>query len=308
MPRTSYAKFLVTTEAPTARGRAWMSETMFALTNDDAGGGNPHLFEELLDFLAEQEVPATFFVVPMSGGNPLVEKPAWMTLLQRALDEGHDLQLHAYDHSSTFEFGVPPGFMLDIIPEAKTRWETDPDAVRAKHTLQLMTDRLRRSKEGFEQALGFSPQGFRGPCLSMSDNTYRALAENGLTWSSNRVVNPMGWRYINRDYDAGEPWQPDVAPHPYRYKAGLIEIPMISEYTWYLEEGDIDIHFDLVRRDYDRVREVGGTFVTLSHYYAMTGEWTAGLRVYERLFAYTRELGDVQFCTLTELLEQYDVD
>jgi peptidoglycan/xylan/chitin deacetylase (PgdA/CDA1 family) len=180
--------------------------------------------------------------------------------------------------------------------------------VSSEHTLELMTERVRKSKAGFERALGFSPQGFRGPCLSMSDNTYQALADNGLRWSSNRVVNPMGWRYINRDYDAGEPWQPDVPPHPHRYKAGLIEVPMVSEYTWYLEEGDTDIHYDLIKSDYDRVREVGGAFVTLSHCYALTGEWSAGLRVYERLFAHARRLGDVRFCTLSDLIEGYPVD
>jgi peptidoglycan/xylan/chitin deacetylase (PgdA/CDA1 family) len=281
---------------------------MFCLTNDDAGGHDPHLFEELLDFLEVQDVPATFFVVPMSGGKALTDKPEWLDLLRRAAGEGHDLQLHAYDHSSTFEFGVPPGFMLDIIPDAKARWEKEPEAVKAEHTLELMRERVRKSKEGFERALGFSPKGFRGPCLSMSDNTYQALAENGIEWSSNRVVNPMGWRYINRDYDAGEPWQADVPPHPYRYKAGLIEIPMVSEYTWYLQEDDIERHFDLIKSDFDRVRELEGVFVTLSHYYAFTGEWAAGQRVYERLFAYARELGNVRFCTLTEMLESYDLE
>ena len=278
---------------------------LFALSNDDAGGDNPHLFEELLDFLSDQQVVATFFVVPKSRGMPLDQKPEWMDLLRRALDEGHELQLHAYDHSSTFEFGVPPDFMLDIIPDAKARWEREPEVVRADHTLELMRDRVRWSKDIFERSLGYSPKGFRGPCLSMSDNTYQALADNGIRWSSNRVVNPMGWRYINRDYDAGEPWQEDVPPHPYAYKAGLIEIPMVSEYTWYLAEGDVDTHYELIRQDYDRVKEVGGTFVTLSHYYAMTGKWATGLRVYERLFAYAREQGNVRFCTIGQLLEAY---
>ena len=45
-------------------------------------------------------------------------------------------------------------------------------------------------------------------------------------------------------------------------------------------------------------------FVALSHYYAMTGEYAAGLEVYRRLFAYARELGDVRFCTVSELLAQ----
>ena len=41
-----------------------MAEMLFAFTNDDAGRQQPELFAELLDFLDEQQVPATFFVVP----------------------------------------------------------------------------------------------------------------------------------------------------------------------------------------------------------------------------------------------------
>jgi peptidoglycan/xylan/chitin deacetylase (PgdA/CDA1 family) len=281
-----------------------VNETLFALTNDDAGGQQPESFRELLDFLARWEVPATFFVVPASGGKPLDQKPEWLNLLHRALDEGHELQLHAYDHSSTFEFGVPPGFMLDIIPEAKARWKCEPEAIQADHTLERMRDRIARGKEIFHRALGYEPRGFRGPCLSMCDNTYQALADHGIRWSSNLVVNPMGWRYINKNYDAGEPWQPDVPPHPFVYKAGIIEVPMVSEYTWFLKEEDLDRHFNLMKDDFDRVRHVSGTFVALSHYYAMTGEWSTALRVYERIFDYAREQGNVRFCTISQLLER----
>ena len=52
-----------------------MSEMPFVLTNDDAGGQHPELFRELLDFLAAQRVPATFFVVPAARNKPLDEKP-----------------------------------------------------------------------------------------------------------------------------------------------------------------------------------------------------------------------------------------
>ncbi len=279
-----------------------MPDQLFALTNDDAGGQDPHLFRQLLDFLAAHEVVATFFVVPQAGGKPLDDKPQWLALLERARREGHELQLHGFDHSSTFEFGVPPDFMLDIIPEAKARWQREPEAIRAEHTLEAVRARIARGKEIFARALGFEPHGFRGPCLSMCDATYRALAEHGFRWASNLVVNPMGWRYVQRRYDAGEPWQADVPPHPIPYRHGIIEVPMVSEYTWYLRDEDVERHYALMRSDYDRVREVGGVFVTISHYYAMTGEWAAGLRVYERIFAHARGEG-VRFCTLSQLLD-----
>jgi len=75
-----------------------MAETLLALTNDDAGGEQSERFRELLDFLAEQEVPTTFFAVPAQGGKSLDPKPEWMALLHRALDEGHELEIHGFNH------------------------------------------------------------------------------------------------------------------------------------------------------------------------------------------------------------------
>lgn len=284
-----------------------MTTTYFVLTNDDPGMQEPECFAELLDFLAGQHVPATFFVVPFAGQQPLDEKPHWVELLQRALDEGHEVQHHGYTHSTPFEFGVPPGFMLDIIPDAKARWQQEPGSIMPNHAYELLVDRLQQGRMIFERTLGITPRGFRSPCLAVCDNLYQALHDLDFEFSSNLVINPMGWRYINRDYDAGEPWDPQLPPHPYRRPAGLVETPIHSEYTWYLAEADIDRHFELAKADFDRARRAAQPFVALSHYYAMTGKWAAGLRVYERLFDYARQQGDVRFVTLSQLVERFPV-
>lgn len=280
-----------------------MAETLFVLTNDDPGGQEPELFAELLDFLREQAVPATFFVIPNAGGESLEHKPRWVELLHRALDEGHELQHHGYVHTA-FEFGVPPPFMLDIMPESKAQWQRDPAPFTAQHTQAILTDKLAKGREIFQKTLGYAPQGFRAPCVAICDNMYTALHALDFQWSSNLVVNPMGWRYINRHYDAGEPWQSTFVPRPYHHASGVIEAPVHSEYTWYLTEAEIDRHFALAKADFDRARQAGDPFVAMSHYYAMTGPWSAGLRVYERLFAYARELGNVRFVTLSQMLEK----
>jgi len=280
-----------------------MAETLFVLTNDDPGAQEPELFAEFLDFLADQQVPATFFVIPASGGESLTQRPRWLELLHRALNEGHELQHHGYVHTA-FEFGVPPDFMLDIMPESKAAWLRDPAPFAAQHTQEILTDKLVKGREIFRQTLGYEPLGFRAPCVAICDNMYAALHDLGFQWSSNLVINPMGWRYINRDYDAGEPWQTAFSPRPFHHAAGLIEAPVHSEYTWFLTEDDIDRHFELAKRDFDRARAAGDPFVAMSHYYAMTGKWSAGLRVYERLFAYARALGDVRFVTLSQMIAE----
>jgi peptidoglycan/xylan/chitin deacetylase (PgdA/CDA1 family) len=276
--------------------------TIFAFTNDDPGMQQPELFAELLDFLADQGVPGTFFVVPYAGQQPLDAKPAWVALLQRALADGHELAHHGYTHETPFEFGVPPGFMLDIIPDAKTRWQSNPASVAPLHTAEVLRHKLEAGRVIFQRTLGFIPTGFRSPCLGMCDTTYATLADMGFQWSSNQVINPRGWRYINRDYAAGEPWTPGLPPRPFRHAAGVTEIPMHSEYTWYLTEDDVERHFQLAKADFDRAHANGDAFVALSHYYAMTGQWATGLRVYEKLFDYARQQGDVQFVTLSQLV------
>jgi peptidoglycan/xylan/chitin deacetylase (PgdA/CDA1 family) len=280
-----------------------MGETVFVLTNDDAGAQEPELFAELLDFLAEQAVPATFFVIPAAGGEPLDQRPRWLELLHRALHEGHELQHHGFVHTA-FEFGVPPNFMLDIMPESKAQWERDPAPFTAQHTQAILTDKLSKGREIFRKTLGYESLGFRAPCVAICDNMYTALHDLGFQWSSNLVINPMGWRYINRDYDADESCQTAVPPRPFLYPSGLIEAPVHSEYTWYLTDEDIDRHFELAKRDFDRAHQAGDAFVAMSHYYAMTGKWSAGLRVYERLFAYAREVGNIRFATLGQLVAE----
>lgn len=282
-----------------------MTETLFAFSNDDAGMQEPALFADLLDFLDEQRVPATFFVVPHAADRPLDQKPEWVGLIQRALDSGHDLQHHGFNHATCFEFGIPPYFMLDILPPAvQAAYAQRPEQFTQQHVYTALRDKLEQGREILTRLFGYVPRGFRAPCLAMCDNSYAALQDLDFQWSSNQVVNPMGWYYINRDYDRGEPWQPTVPPHPFLLHPPLLEAPIHSEYTWYLTPDDIDRQFALIQADFDRTRAAGGAFVVLSHYYAMTGQWAAGLEVYRRLFAYARAMGDVRFVTLNQLVAE----
>src|SRR5262245_17208813 len=192
--------------------------------------------------------------------------------------------------------------MLDIIPDAKARWQSNPGSVTVNHTYAILRDKLEQGRAILERTFGYTPRGFRSPCLGVCDNLYTALHDLDFAWSTNQVINPMGWRYINRDYAAGEPWTAGLPPHPYRHPSGIIEAPMHSEYSWFLETGDVDRHFALAKADFDRARQNGHPFVALSHYYAMTGQWATGLRLYERLFDYARSQGNVRFLTLGQLV------
>lgn len=280
-----------------------MTETYVVFTVDDVGMQKPEPCAELLDFLAVHDVPATLFTVPAWRGKSLEKRRRWLELLDRAIDHGHEIQHHGWTHAA-FEFGVPPPFMnLAEASSTSRRWRRSAAPVSAGHTHDALVAKLEQGRTVFHKTLGYAPLGFRSPCLASCDNLHGALRAVGFTWCSNEVINPTGWRHINGDHDAVGGWRAEVPPHPYRHPSGLVELPIHSEYTWYLSEADIERQFQLARSDFDRSRQVGGVFVALGHHYAMTGQWAAGLRVYERLFDHMRQHSDVRFVTLSRLMD-----
>jgi peptidoglycan/xylan/chitin deacetylase (PgdA/CDA1 family) len=276
-------------------------DSTFVFTNDDAGSGDVHLFHELLDFLERRRVRGTFFTVPHGGDQPLDERPEWIAALQRARAAGHEIGLHGFRHRA-FEFGRPPDFMLDLMGPAS--WDTlrsrrqelhdhwRPDALRQKLEQGIAT---------FERTLGLRPQSWRSPCCAVSTNLYLALAAAGIPYDSSLIVNPQGWPYAGKDFTVRLDWEAAHPPYPFRYHGGVIELPVVSEYTWYLaDDQSLEKAWELITGDYERVVSRSGIFVAMSHFYAMTGPYRRGLELYDRFFDYAESRGPVHYRTVAE--------
>ena len=96
-------------------------------------------------------------------------------------------------------------------------------------------------------------------------------------------------------------WDARYPPRAFPFTAGVTDVPLMAEYTWYITPAEADVHLRLAREDLDRAAaRDGAAFVALSHFYAMTGEHRASLELYRRLFAYARETAHVQFMTLAQ--------
>ena len=281
----------------------------FIFTNDDPGSGDVRLFHELLDFLRDEGVPGTFFTVPCAGGTPLAERPEWVEALHRAKAEGHDLQLHAYVHTG-FEFGQPPDFMLDLMTydsKGKGGWaELQRNRAQLERDWQRdhLRDLLRKGQQTFRDVLGVEPVAFRAPCCSTCDALYEALSDVGIPCDSSQIIDPVGWEYCRKEFSRSSAWDERFPPRAFAYRSGVIETPLMAEYTWYITPDEVDVHYRLARQDLDHAAALDDScFVALSHYYAMTGEHRAGLEMYRRLFAYARETVGVQFITLAEYVK-----
>ena len=78
-------------------------EKVVYLTFDD---GPSAVTEDILDYLQEEDIPATFFVIGMETNR--AEK-----LLKRMVTEGHSIGLHTYSHKYSEIYASPDAFFAD---------------------------------------------------------------------------------------------------------------------------------------------------------------------------------------------------
>jgi len=297
-----------------------MSLLRFAFTVDDVAlhrYKTPDGFEsfssvedlrELVGFLDGQGVPGTFLVVPFNEDIPLYERAGYVAALAEAQAAGHKLEMHGLRHE-IFEWGIPPEQVLELPWEEvnRRRVETDRANLEREFAYDVLVGKLRQGIEIFERALGGRPVGFRAPCGSTSPGLFRALVDCGFGLDSSLIVNRKGWNYVLKDYRPGIFWNPKFPPRPHRLEAGIVEVPIMSEYTWKLTDQDVPRHLDLLKEDLDHLAETGGgVMVSVCHVSPTTGQWAAGQKVYEQFFRYARDKYDVQFCTLREAVAEHE--
>lgn len=281
----------------------------FIVTMDDPGGLIQDLatFERARRFFDSQNVPASFMVVPRGeGGWLLAQQSQWLEALQSAEQDGHDCQLHGLDHKDC-EFGPYPAMIRAL-------HGTDPESVLQSDTAQFghtwhyesYREKLTTAVGLFERAFDRRPLVFRTGALSQTPELYDAAADLGLRYTSNLVVDPRGWEYIVENYDNPGDWDPAVPPLPHHLNDRIINIPMISEYAWYLTEEKIERHLALALDDLQRVYATGGIYVLICHVQCVGADDGLSQKLLSRLFQAARDGYDVHFQTLSGLVSEIE--
>ena len=108
-----------------------MKTMYFGMTVDDValdGWCKPANFRKLIGFLQQENVPATFHVVPIdeATGQPFYTLSAdYVPIIRDAVQAGFDFEQHGLRHNR-FEFGVPPMMVLDLPHETENkRWAAE---------------------------------------------------------------------------------------------------------------------------------------------------------------------------------------
>jgi peptidoglycan/xylan/chitin deacetylase (PgdA/CDA1 family) len=141
-------------ELPTYAADRSVSGGSVAITFDD--GPHPEGTPRILEILAAHGATATFFVV----GEQVVQRPA---LLQRIIDEGHSVQLHAYEHR-----------------------------LQSKRSARQLAGDYQRGTAAIEDAIGQTPVLHRPP--------FGVYSPAGLRIARERNLQPLLWADWGRDW------------------------------------------------------------------------------------------------------------
>jgi hypothetical protein len=113
----------------------------------------------ILDFLADRELTATFFVIGRDAASPQNRQA-----LRAIASAGHEIGSHSYDHD--------PGFHL---------WSAD-----------RIDAELARAEEHIQATTGRRPVGFRAPGYKLSSPVLQALARRGYLYDASTYPTFLG--------------------------------------------------------------------------------------------------------------------
>ena len=280
----------------------------FLVTVDDFSHFVPLAQQQrALDFLEGQGVRASLFAVPRAGEKWRADRDEqWRAFARAAAESGHDFQLHGLDHAA-YEFGPTPDWMMALGGKDEGERFSQARAERgANWRTEVFVAMLRLARDIFASALGKEPLVFRSGALSQCPALYEALPEVGLRYASNKVADLRGWKYIVGEYDNPGDWDPEVPASPYRLSERVVNVPIISEYAWYVPPDRLDRHVALAAEDLGRVQQAGGVFTPVCHAQCVGAEEDYARRILSQILAIARQEYAAEFLTLTELVGQVE--
>jgi len=239
----------------------------WGFTVDDVGldgySTEKHL-NNILGFLDEYKIKATFFAVPEAEGKKMSGRRGYVSILRDVVREGHEVAQHGLTHDR-FEIGIPPEMILILPHEGPARkfLAENREKLKGEHTVEKIRRKLGDGRKIIEDTIGKQVCGFRSPALQACDNMFIALAEEGYAYDSSTCFQKAGWDILNNlEYVPQEINREKFAQHQ---KPGLCELPLTTDYTWYLGRDNFEKEYELAVHDLNCCMNFGVPFIHVCH-------------------------------------------
>ncbi|MFH1477730.1 MAG: polysaccharide deacetylase family protein [Verrucomicrobiota bacterium] len=245
--------------------------------------------DNILNFLDEYQIKATFFAVPEVAGKKMSARRGYVSILRDAIRRGHEVGQHGVTHDR-FEIGIPPEMIMMLPHEGPARafLAENREKLKSEHTVEKIRRKLSEGRKILEDAIGTRVNGFRSPALQSCDAMFIALAEEKYSYDSSTIFQKAGWDILNNR--AYVPQEINREKFTQLQKAGLRELPLTTEYTWYLGQDNFDKEYDLAVHDFDCCMNSGIPFINASHVSPIQegNEPGLGFELYRKLIEYSK--------------------
>lgn len=277
-------------------------------TNDDVGAGgkrNAEAFKDTLKLLKKLKIKATFFWIPRPGGKLSWKRKEWEGGIKMALEEGHDFQLHGFEHKC-LEFGRPPEIFHPEMPSIFNRYALEPERWEREWKVERLFLKIKKAKLLYEEVFEKAPLIFRAPCFGTSPGMYEALYRAGINASSSTCINPKSWLYTVTYFPENREYQEEFPPYPRKVPPGVVEYPTVADYThWGISEYRLKDLLELARRDFSLIKKKNPPLIVLlGHYHTMHKNWSLTFKFYIEFFAWIKDRGWGEFTTFQEFLKE----
>jgi hypothetical protein len=217
------------------------------------------------------------------------------------------LQLHGLTHEDCFEFG-PPNWPATIIsPKFEPEFEQRREELMPRYTVEKLRARMEEGMAIFTRDLGVTPTVFRAPCGAISKAMFEALRSAGIHYHSCEYISATGYEHLPHRSGRIEPqWREDIPHQPFRWYSGIIEVPILNEYTWRGASQREAEYLALARQDVRRIVTESPVVVILMHTHGIADDFDYAFRLIDTLVE--QGGGSENFSTLGALAASGGVD
>lgn len=288
-----------------------MKKFYFGMTIDDvalADWSTTENFNRLIEFLHQENVKATCFIVPIDEetDRPFSEfGKEYIPLIRDAVKSGFAVGQHGLRHNR-FEFGIPPSMVLDLPHEIENKRYAmeNKEFLERDHSTENCRARLRQGRTILQDALELPVDGFRAPALQESPGMFAALKEEGYLYDSSLCLQETGWDYILDNMDVPprritrERWE------NLKQRGQGLTLPLTCDYTWYVTKEKYARTMELAKHDLQACIAADVPFIALTHVNPVfEGE---GIPFLHELFALARSEAakagiETEFTTLNQI-------
>jgi len=291
-----------------------MHTIFFGFSIDDIGldgYSTEKQLSEILDFLNELSIKATLFTVPISNEKYIDSQTGYTALLRKAAAQGHEVAQHGLRHDR-FEIGIPPEMVLNLPHEGPSRkyLSENREQLKQNHTVVNIQNILCTGRKILENASGTRINGFRSPALQSCPAMFKAIENEQYQYDSSTCLQESAWDILN-----GKPCIPKAITterfNKYQFSDTTRELPLSGEYTWYLQDKDVDVCTKLAKHDFYSCAEQHIPFICLCHVGPLCESINNnGLTLYRNLINVMKEHCSKNKCiiksaTLAEISEDF---